>query len=154
MAFGSSRRVSSLIDSLSPACCLQTRHYRYLSSAFEAGSRWLGSPCLAARALATPDWDGLPVAVPDARDTGLVRVSSGLVYRRPATRGGRAVGQGGQVAGGVEIPVHDQAAPLAPEHPLGQAQLGFHRAATRAGLRGRVEPVGGHQPPAVPCGLL
>src|SRR5438876_7640295 len=137
MAFGSSRRVSSLIDSLSPACvCLQTRHYRYLSSEFEAGSRWLGSPCLAARALAIPGGgDGLPVAVPGARGAGLLRVSSGLVYRRPATRGGRAVGQGGQVASGVEIPVHDQAAPLAPEHPLGQAQLGFHRAATRAGLR-------------------
>src|SRR6266568_7672227 len=134
MVLGSSRRVCSLIDFLSPADNLQTRHYRYLSSEFEAGSRRSGSLCLAARALAVPGGgDGLPVAVPVARSAGLMRVSSGLVYRRPATRGGRAAGQGGQVAGGVEIPVHDQAAPLAPEHPLGQAQLGFHRAATRAG---------------------
>src|SRR5690349_9314710 len=40
--------------------CLQTRHYRYLSSESEAGSRWLDSPCLAARALAIPCGGGWP----------------------------------------------------------------------------------------------
>jgi acetyl esterase len=52
-----------------------------------------------------------------------------LKLRRPATRGGRAAGQGGEVAGGVQVPAKDQPAVLAPVGALGQAQLGFHRTA-------------------------
>ena len=53
-----------------------------------------------------------------------------------------------QVPGGVHVPVKDQAAGVAPVGPLGQAQLGFHRAAARAGLRGGIPAVGGDQRPA------
>src|SRR6266536_3332806 len=75
MVLGSSRRVSSLIDFLSPADNLQTRHYRYLSSEFEAGSCRSGGLCLAARALAVP---GVGMVFPWRYPLPAVRVLCGF----------------------------------------------------------------------------
>jgi hypothetical protein len=69
---------------------------------------------------------------------GLVRVSIGLVYRRPATLGGRAADdladECGEVTGSVEIAIEHEGALIAAECPFGQAQFGFHHAIPRTGL--------------------
>lgn len=91
-----------------------------------------------------------------------IRVSSGLVFCRPATRGGGHFGGGGpgigrqcsQVADCVAITIDRQPAGIACEHSLGQAQLGFHHATSRAGLGTWVEPVGHQHATASPIGLV
>src|SRR5262249_11548156 len=72
---------------------------------------------------------------------GLARVSSGLVYRRPATRGG-PLNQGREVAGRIEVTIQRVTALSAAESALGQAQLGFHRATARTRLGTGIPPAG------------
>ena len=100
---------------------------------------------------------GLPVAIPVASEAGLTWVSSGLVYRRPATLGGRAarsLDQVGEVAGGVEVTIGGVAAVIAGEGPFGQAQFGSHHAAVRTGFAGWEPPVGDDQFSPVPGGFV
>jgi hypothetical protein len=93
------------------------------------------------------DLVGLPVAIPGCpQGVGLVRVSIGLVYRRPATLGRRAAGdlaeECGEVPGSAPVAIEHDGALIAAECPFGQAQLGCHHATTRTGLGGRVPAVG------------
>ena len=62
--------------------------------------------------------------------------------------------QAGEVDRGVKITVQDRAAVVTLVLPVGQGELGFHRAAGRAGLRAGVPPVRGHELAAVPGGLV
>ncbi|MEO6088556.1 MAG: hypothetical protein ABIQ18_36135 [Umezawaea sp.] len=60
----------------------------------------------------------------------------------------------GEVAGGVEITIEHQRALLAAEHPVGEAQLGFHHATARTGFRGRVPAVRDVHGTPDPTGLV
>src|SRR5882757_860784 len=60
-------------------------------------------------------------------------VGSTSVYRLPATLGDLML----QVDRGVAVPVDDQAAVLAAEHPRRQGQFGFHCPTGRTHLGGR-----------------
>jgi hypothetical protein len=62
--------------------------------------------------------------------------------------------QAGEVDRGVQITVEDRAAVVALVLPVGQGELGFHRAAGRAGLGAGVPPVRDHELAAVPGGLV
>jgi hypothetical protein len=68
---------------------------------------------------------------------GLVQISNGLVYRRPATRGGRATDhltdECGEVTGSAPVAIEHEGALIAAECPFGQAQLGFHHAPEQLG---------------------
>src|SRR5208283_4403555 len=55
---------------------------------------------------------------------------------------------------GVQITVEDRAAVVTLIRPVGQGELGFHRAAGRAGLRAGVPPVRDDELAAVPGGLV
>jgi hypothetical protein len=89
---------------------------------------------------------------------GLVRVSIGLVDRRPATLGGRATDrltdERGEVTGSIEIAIEHEAALIAAECPFGQAQFGFHHATTRTSLGIGVPPVRNVQPHTRPAGFV
>jgi hypothetical protein len=99
-----------------------------------------------------PPGVGLTPAPPEPADAVPPGLPGG-VFRLPATLGdvGRECGQ---VACGVLIPVEDEPAGGTGVGALGQGELGFHRAATRAGLAGGEPAVGNDQPPAVPGGLV
>src|SRR5829696_3120848 len=56
-----------------------------------------------------------------------------------------ALGPGGEVDGGVAVPVHNQPTAAAVEHPLGQPHLLLDRSTPRAGLGGREPAVAGDQ---------
>jgi len=77
---------------------------------------------------------------------GLVRVSIGLVYRRPANPGGRATDdladKCGEVPGSIDVAIEHEGALFAAECPFGQVQLGCHHTTTRTRLGGRVPAVG------------
>jgi hypothetical protein len=82
-------------------------------------------PCGVALALWVFPWRyRLPLGV------GLVRVSIGLVYRRPATLDGRAgdlADECCEVTGSAPVAIEHDGALIAAECPFGQAQLGCHR---------------------------
>ena len=52
----------------------------------------------------------------------------------PAFCAGGVLAQAGEVDGGVQVTVEDDVAVVTPVGPVGQSELGFHRAAGRAGL--------------------
>jgi hypothetical protein len=56
---------------------------------------------------------------------------------------------GGEVRGGVDVPIADQAARVAAVGALGEGELGSHRTARRARLRGREPAVRDEELPAV-----
>ena len=85
------------------------------------------------------------------RRAGLTWVSVGLVFCRPPTAGGH---QCRQVERGVEVAIQGEPALAAAECALGQAQLGFHCAAARARLGGRVPAARDHNAPGAPRGLV
>jgi hypothetical protein len=86
------------------------------------------------------------------RNGGLTVPHAG-VLSLPATPGD-VLHELGEVAGGVQVTVEDQAAGLALESTLGEGELGFPPAAGRADLGGGIAGVGDHQPPAAPDGLV
>jgi hypothetical protein len=125
---------------------------RYLSMRFSEHT--VGSPALRwdGPGLAGGCRAGLTLHSHQPRRRGLT-VGSTSSHR--ATPGGVVFGrESGEVACGVEVSVQDQTARLTLVLALRQGQLGFHRAAARAGLRGRIPAVGDDQPPAVPRGLV
>jgi hypothetical protein len=83
---------------------------------------------------------------------GLLVGSTG-VLRLPATLGD-VVCERGEVAGGIQVPVEPEPAGLTGEGALGQGEFGFHPATGRARSRRGIEPVGHHQPAAVPAGFV
>ncbi len=63
-------------------------------------------------------------------------------------------GEGGEVAGGIDVAIHCVTAHIAPKHANMQWQLGFHRTAVRAGFAGGVPAVGHHQVTSAPADLV
>lgn len=130
----------------------KVRPDRYLS--VRSGKRMVGSPALR--------WDG-PGLTGGCRAgftfhshlpacAGLT-VGSTCCHR--ATPGGVCLRREcGEVTGGVEIPVEDQAARLTRVFTLGQGEFGFHCATARAGFGGGIPAVGYDQPSAVPGGFV
>src|SRR5918994_144555 len=139
-----------------------TRYLRRLR--FVSGSR----PLPADGARLTSVWTAGFLLPPDrcraagpATDTGGLTVPhTGVLYGLRATPGDHLLDlldpfdQRGEIPGRVHIAIHLQPARLAPEGPLGQGHLGFHRPTPRAGLRQPKEGVGLHQPPAGPSALV
>src|SRR4051812_15671462 len=82
-------------------------------------------------------------------------LTDGSTSGHRATPGGNTLSyEGGEVTGGVQIPVQDQTTNTTGVRPLGQGQFGFHRTTTRAGLRRRIPPISNHQPTTVPHRLV
>jgi hypothetical protein len=77
-----------------------------------------------------------------------------LAVRRLGTRRVGGLGPGGEVGGGVAVPVCDQAAGVAAKDALGQSQVLVDPPAPRAGLGGCKPSVRHHQLGAEPCRLV
>ena len=85
---------------------------------------------------------------------GMSNPAARLAVWDPGGLDGGSLGPGGEIGGGVAVPVHDQPASTAVERPRPQRQLLHDPSTDGAGLGRREPAVAHHQLPSAPGGLV